>query len=683
MSRLLKTIIIAFFLGAGVGALDSLTLLIREDGIRLLSPLLDVTQLFLTYGIAAAFGAAVIALLFKKWEPVSAASASSALLLFAASYIWVHSRIMANRSMFDMGSLMMTGGIVVSCLVFVWIVRFAARHKKAPIFLVLFPILPGLLPLTKGVDLVTEPIAEPAQAGAPNVTFLLLDTQRADRLSCYGYERADGKKTSPVIDGLAEQGVRFEWHYSAAPWTRPSVASMFTGLYPTSHHAFLPERVLPSWTATIAEMYHEMGYQTAGFSTNANISAVWGFAQGFQHFWGLDDKELIDMVAWGEAEMRLRRMFKLFHQTPDNARIVHEQVFPWLDSVKDSERPVFTYIQYLDPHFPYHPEEDIINDVTPNFEDLVAQVESKDGTFLPYPFGERPMPPRAVVDGFEQLYDAEIAFMDREIGNLIERLKANNLLGENDWLIITSDHGEEFFEHNQWGHGQNVYQEVLRVPLIIIGPGVPEGMVIQTPVSLVDMLPTLADIMDNPEFLRKGVNELKDEDGNPSDVVLRLPGSSMVPLWEDESNQSQQRAIYSEKLREPENYGLRIGGNKLVQVYNRDLKVDYQSFYDVANDPLEINGYIPDTMEEYPLPPQSQPRFGPVPDGLQDAVGDLMERMKLEKTVAKQLDQGGEERSMTPDERARMQELGYLELDDILKPATDKKATEVETEEED
>ena len=86
--------------------------------------------------------------------------------------------------------------------------------------------------------------------------------------------------------------------------------------------------------------------------------------------------------------------------------------------------------------------------------------------------------------------------MDREIGRLLERMEEAGLYGgPNDWLIITSDHGEEFFEHMQWGHGQNLYHEVIRVPLIVLGPEVPAGQVIETPVSLVDVLPTLAEIV--------------------------------------------------------------------------------------------------------------------------------------------------------------------------------------------
>jgi arylsulfatase A-like enzyme len=665
MGRLTKIILLSFLLGAGVGSADSLTLLLQEGGIRLLNPLTETIQLLVYYGILTTIVGVVGSFIFKKWTALSISSCAAAFMAFCVAYVWVHSRILVDNSMFSPNSLMYTGFIVIGSLVFLLAIRGFAKHKSGPILLLLFPFLPALLPLTKGVEMVTEPIGT-AAADLPNVTFLLLDTQRADRLSCYGYERPDGKKTSPVIDGLAEQGVRFEWNYSAAPWTRPSVASMFSGLYPTSHGAYLPQRVLPEWTANMAEMFHEMGYRTAGFSTNPNISAVWGFAQGFQEFWCLDDKELIDMTAWGEAERKIRRYLKMFHETPDSARIVHEQVFPWVDRMKESDRPVFTYVQYLDPHFPYHPEEDIINDESPDFDALVAEVNSNTDTLIPYPFGQRELPPTHVIEGFLKLYDAEIAIMDREIGKLVERLKANGLLGENDWLIITSDHGEEFFEHNQWGHGQNVYQEVLRVPLIMVGPGIPEGMVIQTPVSLVDMLPTLAEAVDNKAFLKKGIKEpSKDEDGNVDGPILTLPGKPLQPLWENVANQGKGRPIYAEKLRDPKNYGLRVGDTKLVSIWNRELDDNEGAFYDVAydvgSDPLEENGHTLGTMDEYSLPSHVSHRFTPLPEGLDEAIGQLLLEMEASTKVAGLLNQGWGEKKLTPDEKARLAEMGYLD----------------------
>ena len=675
MGRLLKIIILCFLLGAGIGSADSLTLLLQESGIQLLNPLAETIQLLVYYGLLTVFAGVVGSFIFRKWTALSISSCASAFVGFCSAYVWVHSRTLTNNSMFSPTSLMYTGFIVIGALLFILIVRSLAKHKAGPILLILFPVVPGLLPLTKGVEMVTEPVGTPA-ADLPNVTFLLLDTQRADRLSCYGYERPDGKKTSPVIDGLAEQGVRFEWTYAAAPWTRPSIASMFSGLYPTSHGAYEPTRVLPEWTANFAEMFHEMGYRTAGFSTNPNISAVWGFAQGFQEFWCLDDKELIDMVAWGEAERKIRRYIKAFHQTPDSARVVHEQVFPWVDRMKDRDRPVFTYVQYLDPHFPYHPEEDIINDDSPDFDALVAEVNSQAQVPIPYPFGQRVPPPPHVIEGFLKLYDAEIAIMDREIGKLMEKLKANGLFGENDWLIITSDHGEEFFEHNQWGHGQNVYQEVLRVPLIILGPGVPDGMVIQTPVSLVDMLPTLADILGQEDFLTKGVPEPVTDENSGRTTTYKLPGKSMRPYWEDVANQDKGRPIYAEKLRQPENFGLRVGDHKIVRVWNKELKDQNDglpwneekdrpgayndSFYDVGSDPYETNGFIPDWMDGYSLPDHSKDRFGPIPEGLANAYDDLMKVMDGSWQGSKLLDQGHGERELTAEEFARLEALGYV-----------------------
>jgi len=641
----------------------------REPGVQLLNPLIESLQVIGTYGAFTAVLGLIASLIFRSWKPGTLAGAAAATTAFGVAYIWVHSRTLQDQSMFDIASLLASLAIVGGSIA-VWLLfRAIANSPKAlPISLAL-AIVPGLLPFTRAVSLDTE-LQPIASADLPNVTVLLLDTQRADRLSCYGYERPDGKQVSPVIDSLAAQGTRFDWNYSAAPWTRPSIASLFTGLYPTSHQTYGPERALPKWSVTMAEMFHGLGYRTAGFSANANISAVWGFAQGFQEFWCLDDKELIDIVTWGEAVNRLRRVFKLFHETPDNAAIVNEQVFPWIDKVKDGDNPVFTYVQYLDPHFPYHPVEDLLNDNPPDFDDLVSKVDSEaTGTFLPYPFQARARPTEEVLQGFSDLYDAEVAFMDRELGKLVERIREAGLLGEDDWLIITSDHGEEFFEHLQWGHGQNLLNEVIRVPLIVVGPGVPEGQVIAEPTVLIDLLPTLAGVVGGESLIEQGLNETEQEDGSMKREPR--PGFDLRPIWGGTPT-PEPRDIYSEKLRPPVNYAIRRGNHKLVQVENREYPhpdypndpkkpLEYSFFYNLEDDPFEMRPYFVEAMEEYDVLAEVRDDFVPMPEDLIEAYGALLtDRLPALQLSAGRLNQGVEQRPMTSSERARLAELGYV-----------------------
>lgn len=673
MNSLPRAILLAFLFGAMVGAIDSWYLLSKEEGVRLLNPLLEVGQVLFAYGTLAAVFALGISVVMRKLRPETVAALASTAVAGMAAVIWVHSRILQNKPMFGAESLTGNLAIVGGSLVLLLALRLLGRQKFAVPVAVVLILVPSFTPFSRSVKLDSEPKAL-ASDDLPNITFLLLDTQRADRLSCYGYEREDGKKVSPVIDALAAKGTQFDWCYAAAPWTRPSIASMFTGVYPTTHGAYEPTRALPDWTVTMAEVLHEKGYITGGFSANANISAVWGFGQGFQEFWCLDDKELLDIVTFGEATTRLRRIFKILHTTADNATVVNEQVYPFIDRAKGQGRPVFTYVQYLDPHFPYQPVEDIINDPAPNLDDLMPDVDAKHNIFLPYPFEGRPKPPQHVLDGFSKLYDAEVAYMDREIGKLMDKLEEAGLYGgPNDWLIITSDHGEEFFEHMQWGHGQNLYHEVIRVPLIVLGPGVPEGQVIETPVSLVDLLPTLAEVVDGEEMILEGIRK---EDDNGVPFNLAHPGKSLIPLWTD-GDEEGLREIYAEKNRLPGHIALRRGNYKLIEVENRDVQVDgengateplkYYTLYDVGNDPFETRGYFDAIMAEYPVHPEVQGRFALVPEELAEEIGDLLTRKEIQRDSAKKISFGHEEKALSSTEIQRLYEMGYLDEESYLR----------------
>ena len=673
MNSLPRAILLAFLFGAMVGAIDSWYLLSKEEGVRLLNPLLEVGQVLFAYGTLAAVFALGISVVMRKLRPETVAALASTAVAGMAAVIWVHSRILQNKPMFGAESLTGNLAIVGGSLVLLLALRLLGRQKFAVPVAIALILIPSFTPFSRSVKLDSEPKALASQ-DLPNITFLLLDTQRADRLSCYGYEREDGKKVSPVIDALAAKGTQFDWCYAAAPWTRPSIASMFTGVYPTTHGAYEPTRALPDWTVTMAEVLHEKGYITGGFSANANISAVWGFGQGFQEFWCLDDKELIDIVTFGEATTRLRRVFKILHTTADNATVVNEQVYPFIDRAKGQGRPVFTYVQYLDPHFPYQPVEDIINDPAPNLDDLMPDVDAKHNIFLPYPFEGRPKPPQHVLDGFSKLYDAEVAYMDREIGKLMDKLEEAGLYGgPNDWLIITSDHGEEFFEHMQWGHGQNLYHEVIRVPLIVLGPGVPEGQVIDTPVSLVDLMPTLAEIVDGEELMRNGIKR-ETEEGDP--VGLEHPGKSLVQLWTD-GDEEGLRDVYSEKNRLPGHVSLRRGNYKLIEVENRDIQVDgegdateplkYYTLYDVGNDPFETRGYYDVAMAEYAVHPEVKDRFALVPEELAEEIGNLLDRKQIQRDNAKAISFGHEEKVLTSSEIQRLYEMGYLDEESFIR----------------
>lgn len=666
MNRLLKTAALGALFGAIIGAFDAALLMWAEAGVRLLNPAIEVLQLLVTYGFIGALLAVAAGLVFRRLEARTAAALGGTGFAFIVGFVWLHIRILRQMPFYGAESMMANVGLLVGLIGLLFLFRALGNSQRGVGVAFVLMLVPAAVPFTRAVQLDDQPQAL-AREDLPNVTFLLLDTLRADRLSSYGYERPDGKLTSPVLDALAARGTRFEWAYASAPWTRPSVASIFTGLYSTSHQAFLPGRALPDWTLTMAEVFHRLGYLTGGFSANANISAVWGFGQGFQEFWCLDDKELVDIVTIADVEGRIRRLMERPFGTTDHATLVNSVVEPFLERASGQGRPVFTYVQYMDPHFPYDPPEDLINAESPDFSSLLSLAEGLILQPPPYPFGERPIPPAEVQQGMLELYDAEINFLDREIGKMIENLEEAGLFGgPNDYLIITSDHGEEFFEHLQWGHGQNLYQEVVRVPLIVLGPDVPAGQVIETPVSLVDLVPTLADVLDVEEWLSEGIRQ-EDDNGNP--IGLALPGKSLVPLWTN-GDEPELREVYVEKLREPVHLSLRRGNYRMIQVENTEMKdptdpsgsepLRHRSFYNVGDDPEEMRGYLDPEMADIPVLERVQDRFVLVPEELFDELEDLMARMPVKTTNAAAISYGAESKPLSRSDIEKMIELGYL-----------------------
>ncbi|PCJ54504.1 MAG: hypothetical protein COA70_05100 [Planctomycetota bacterium] len=327
----------------------------------------------------------------------------------------------------------------------------------------------------------------------PNIVLVVIDTLRADFLSSYGH-LADGKATTPVLDRLATKGVRFEAAYAQAPWTRPSTASLFTGLYPASHGIVTPFDPLAKALPTMASMLQNRGYQTAAFSANPQISTAFGFNHGFDRFWSstarLKDRSagirLARKLGLGSVEVQPER--GVLHSTADD---VNQAVGQWLDH-KASGEATFLYVHYLDPHDPYSAPEDLLG-VKPGLPvDESILYASQD--LPPFPLEAALLPglDSKELRELKRRYETEIRFVDDRLGKMLERLREEGIWGENDYLVITSDHGEEFHEHQQWQHGRSLYEEMIHVPLIVLGPNIPPGTVVSESVELVDVLPTMA-----------------------------------------------------------------------------------------------------------------------------------------------------------------------------------------------
>jgi hypothetical protein len=278
----------------------------------------------------------------------------------------------------------------------------------------------------------------PSLVKKPNIIILLADTLRADHLGKNGYSR----NTSPVLDNFAAENVDFTYAVSPSSWTIPSVASLFTGLYPSAHGVMPRNRETISKLnddfETLAEALKKEGYSTAAIAANFLVSAKFGLDQGFEQF----------DTARGETAERITK-----------------RAINYLDHAKSLKNPFFLYVHYMDPHHPYQPP--------PPFNKMFAG-----------PLGS--YSPEVMAD--ISLYDGEIRFTDTQIGELLSWLKKQGLF-ENSIVIITSDHGEQFGERGHLGHGNKLFSEEVRVPLMISAKGMKTK--INIPVSLVDIYPTL------------------------------------------------------------------------------------------------------------------------------------------------------------------------------------------------
>lgn len=315
---------------------------------------------------------------------------------------------------------------------------------------------------------------------AHNVLIILIDALRADHLGCYGYER----ETSPHIDELSKSSVVFNQAISPSSWTKPSIPSLFTSLYPSRHGVFegsskdteghITSDILQDTLITMAEVFRDNGYSTVAFIHNAQLRGFLGFSQGFD----------------------------LYNDRAGDAEEINTSFLSWLET--RPEVPFFAYLHYLDVHFPYQP---------PSPYDTIFGNYKSDIDFYSK---EWKILRRRINDGeieladedlerMISLYDGELRYLDDQLGILLEELKARNLY-DNTLLLVTADHGEEFLEHGKIGHGQSLYNELLHIPLIMKFPADSwRGSRIDRPVELVDLLPTLTDYLGwNPPIPSSG-----------------------------------------------------------------------------------------------------------------------------------------------------------------------------------
>jgi arylsulfatase A-like enzyme len=399
-----------------------------------------------------------------------------------------------------------------------------------------FAGLLGLVVVLAGWVVGGEWLAERREAGRPlpagdppNVLLITLDTVRADHLSLYGY----GRRTSPVLERLASQGIRFDEARAPAPWTLPSHASLFTGRW---HHELNVDWMTPLNTKrpTLAEYLGSSGYATAGFVANLfACSYDSGLNRGFTHY---EDYILEGLVPWRTAWLAdclgrlaydlvvvLGRVLDVgpFHSIHESwllpyvepfrrkdAESINRAFLGWLSHRRQPARPFFAFLNYYDAHAPYllPTGADYRFGLKPRRPDdfivLKAVWEAIDKTRL------RPVYLRLARDS----YDNCVAYLDERLNDLFQELQTRGVL-DRTLVIITSDHGEGLGEHGLFDHGESLYRPEIHVPLVIVLPvGARATGVVREPVSLRNLPATILDLV--------GLQE-----GSP------FPGRSLADLW--------------------------------------------------------------------------------------------------------------------------------------------------------
>jgi arylsulfatase A-like enzyme/tetratricopeptide (TPR) repeat protein len=277
----------------------------------------------------------------------------------------------------------------------------------------------------------------PSRAAGPNVLLITLDTTRADHLGCYG----DGQARTPNIDALAAEGVRFARVYAPAPLTLPSHTSIMTGLYPATHGVRNNGHDLDAKWRTLAGILKARGFATAAFVSSFSVDSRFGLGRGFDVYDDTFDARA--PLKGANAERRAEATFARFAR--------------WLD--KAGPDRFFAWVHYYDPHLPYDP---------------------------PSPYRE---------DFAGHPYDGEIAYMDRYVGAVVEALRAKGVL-DKTLIVVAGDHGEGLGDKVETGHGIFLYDETLRVPLILRDPkALPRPEVVTSEVRLIDVGPTVLDLL--------------------------------------------------------------------------------------------------------------------------------------------------------------------------------------------
>jgi arylsulfatase A-like enzyme len=388
----------------------------------------------------------------------------------------------------------------------------------------------------------------------PNLVLITLESLRPDHVGAYG-GRSRGRPDAPLtpqLDAFAAEAVRFDDAHAVSSWTLSAHASLFTGLYPSAHGAERPLARLADGYPTLAGALAAAGYQTAGVVSGPYLRRAHNLAQGFER--------------WDDGISSLTS--RLAHDDVTNPRM-QEALERFIEQQRDPARPFFLFAYFWDPHYDFLPPAPYdAMFVGPDAQPIDI------GNFENNPAIRADMPAAQLAYALSQ-YAGEIRWTDEHLGRFFALLKREGLW-ENTAILITADHGEEFFEHGEKGHKHNLYAESIHVPMLLKLPGPAGGRVDRRLASQVDVLPTLLELAGvAPDFPHQGRSLLE---ANPP--ARRAVFFDLLSTWYYRSAEGSPFDV-TQRWR-----GVREGGQKLVW-RERGPQPLLRELFDVASDPRE------------------------------------------------------------------------------------------------
>jgi arylsulfatase A-like enzyme len=419
-----------------------------------------------------------------------------------------------------------------------------------------------------------------ALAERRGVVLISIDTLRRDHVGLFGYP----KPTTPRLDALGREGAVFDDAVSVSSWTLPAHFTMMTSVEPATHGAVDGTHGFNHRVPTLGRLFREAGYVTHAITSHLYLSKEFGFDDGFD---GLD------------------------YAYDRKGKDVADRALAFLDGVDD--RPFFLFLHLYDPHWHYDPPPDLLRTFEP--EPYRGQIT---GNWWTFRFWNRETTKPADMAHLMALYDGEIRYADGQIGRVLDRL-AERGFDRTTLVVLTSDHGEEFLEHGDWEHQRTLYEEQIRIPLVVRGPGIAPGRRESTQVSLFDIAPTILDWAGLPALpTQRGRSLLRPLDTRPA-------------YGETDRGLNETRKLF-----------FRDGGGRSKAILTFDRASSHarsEEWYDLGADPGET-------------------RSAPPPEAAAARLrASLLERWQ----AARRLGEGGALVDLSPEQIEQLRALGYVQ----------------------